>query len=119
MRGGLCSTPENSGIQLCSFMVAVSRVAVNHDGRGGSAPDPFVWDQGSRSKQRRVDTRFHVDLASLPGPLGFLHWPWVQVHGGCAADADVICLFGVSALACGCWGNGSLWCLQPGSVDPF
>ena len=23
-------------------------VTVNHDGRGGTAPDPLVWDQGGR-----------------------------------------------------------------------
>ena len=33
-------------LQLHWFMIAVSRVAVNHDGKGGSAPDPLVWDQG-------------------------------------------------------------------------
>ena len=70
-------------------MVAVSRVAVNHDGRGGSAPDPLVWDQGGRQKQRRVDIKVVVDLASLPGAPGFLGGPWVQVHGGCIAGSDV------------------------------
>ena len=37
-------------LQLHRFMVAVSHVSVNHDGRGGSALDPLVWDQGSRLK---------------------------------------------------------------------
>ena len=36
--------------QLHRFLVAVSQVSVNQDGRGGSAPDPLVWDQGSRIK---------------------------------------------------------------------
>ena len=63
-------------------MIALSRVAVNHDGRRGSAHDPLVWDQGSKKKQRRTDIRVNVDLASLPGP-------WVQVHGGCITGADV------------------------------
>ena len=65
-------------------MIAVAGVAVNHDGRGGTAPDPLVWDQGGRRKVRRTDTRVNVDLASLPGPPGFLGgpWPWTQVHGG-------------------------------------
>ena len=39
------------------FMIAVSRVTVNHDGRGGTAPDPLVWDQGSWRKHRKVDIR--------------------------------------------------------------
>ena len=43
-----------SVLQLHQFMVAISRVSVNHDGRAGSAPDPLVWDQGSRSKQRLI-----------------------------------------------------------------
>ena len=32
--------------QLYRFMIAIPRVAVNHDERGGSAPDPLVWDHG-------------------------------------------------------------------------
>ena len=45
----------------------------------GSAPDPTVWDRGSRCKQRKVDIRVNVDLATLPP--SFLNGPWVQVHG--------------------------------------
>ena len=81
-------------------MSAVSRVAVNHDGKGCSAPDPLVWDHGGQRKVRRTDIRVNVDVASLPGPrvelsvlislpgltvlvsfasftafLGTLHWP--------------------------------------------
>ena len=63
--------------QLHRFIIAVSRVVVNHDGRRVSAPDPLVWDQGSKSKQRKTDVRVFVDLASLPGPPGFLNGPWV------------------------------------------
>ena len=70
-------------------MIAVSRVAVNHDGRGGSATDPLVWDQGSKRKQRKTDIRVNVNLTSLPGPPGFLNGTWVQVHGGCITGADV------------------------------
>ena len=74
-------------------MIAVSRVTVNHDGRGGTAPDHLVWHQGSKKKQRKVDIGVdigvNIDLASLPGPPGFLHGPWVQVHGGCISGADI------------------------------
>ena len=70
--------------QLHRFMIAVPRVAVNHDGRCGSAPDPLVWDQKSKRKQRETDIRVKVDL-----PPGFLNGPWVQVHGGCLSGADV------------------------------
>ena len=59
-------------------MIAVSRVAVNQDGKGGgegSAPDPLVWDQEALRKVRKTDIRVNVDLASLPEPCGFLHGP--------------------------------------------
>ena len=62
-------------LQLHRFMIAVARVAVNHDGKGGSATDPLVWDQGGRKKMRRTDIRINVDLASLLGPPGFLNGP--------------------------------------------
>ena len=56
-------------------------VTVTHHGRGGTAPDPLVWDQGGRPKARKLAIRVNVDLASLPGPPGFLNnGPWVQVH---------------------------------------
>ena len=31
-------------LDLQRFMIAVARVSVNHDGRGGTVPDPLVWD---------------------------------------------------------------------------
>ena len=30
-------------LELHRFMIAVARVSVNHDGRGGTAPDSLVW----------------------------------------------------------------------------
>ena len=65
------------------------RVAVNHVGRSGSALDPLVWDQGGTQKARRLTVRVNVDLASLPGPPGFLSGPWIQVHGDSISGADV------------------------------
>ena len=48
---------------------------------GGSAPDPLVWDQGSKRKQREADIRVNVDVASLlrppwpvPGPPWLFEW---------------------------------------------
>ena len=84
-------------LHLKRFMIAVARVTVNHDGRGGTAPDPLVWDQGGLKKARKLDMRINVDLASLPGPRGFLGGPWIQVHGGCISGADI------AALALQCW----------------
>ena len=63
-------------LQLHRFMIAVARVTVNHGGRGGTATDPLVWDQGGRKKARGTDIRVNIDLASLPGPPGFLGGPW-------------------------------------------
>ena len=70
-------------------MTAIARVCVNHDGKGGTAPDPLVWDQGSRPKFRKLAIRVNVDLASLPGPPGFLNNSWVQVDAGHITSADI------------------------------
>ena len=75
--------------QLHRFMIAVSGVAVNHDEKGVSAPEPLVWDQGGPRKVRKTDIRINVDLASLPGPCGFLNGPWMQLQGGCNTGLDV------------------------------
>ena len=74
---------------LHRFMVAIARVSVNHDGKGGTAPDPLVWDQGSRPKVRKLAIRVNVDLASLPGPPGFLNSSWVQVNAGHITGSDI------------------------------
>ena len=74
---------------LHRFMIAIARVSVNHDGKGGTAPDPLVWDKGSKPKVRKLAIRVNVDLASLPGPPGFLNNDWVQVHAGHITSADI------------------------------
>ena len=74
---------------LHRFMIAIARVSVNHDGKGGTAPDPLVWDQGSRPKVRKPDIRVTEDLASLPGPPSFLNNSWVQVHSGHITGSDI------------------------------
>ena len=76
-------------LDLHRFMITIARVSVNHDGRGGIAPDPLVWDQGSRPKVRKLAIRVNVDLASLPDPLGFLNSPWIQVDAGRISGADI------------------------------
>ena len=74
---------------LHRFMIAIARVSVNHDGKGGTAPDPLVWDQGSKPRVRNLAIRVTVDLASLPGPPGFLNFTWVQVDAGHIAGDDI------------------------------
>ena len=76
-------------LDLHRFMIAVARVSVNHDGRGGTAPDPLVWDQGSRPKVRKLEIRVNTELASLPSPPGFLNGPWIQVNGGHISGCDI------------------------------
>ena len=76
-------------LQLHKFMIAVAGVTANHDGMGGTAPDPLVWDQGGRPIARKLAIRVNVDIASLPGPSGFLGGPWIQVHGGHISGADI------------------------------
>ena len=83
---------------LHRFMIAIARVSVNHDGKGGTAPDPLVWDQGGRPQVRKLDIRVNVDLASLPGTPGFLNSSWVQVDAGHITDADIANF----CLACAC-----------------
>ena len=63
-------------LDLHRFMIAVAWVSVNHDGKGGTAPDLLVWDQGSRPE-------------ALPGPPGFLNGSWFQVVSGHMSGADV------------------------------
>ena len=76
-------------VDLHRFMVAIARVSVNHDGRGGTAPDPLVWDQGSKPKVRKLAIRVNVDLASLPSPPGFLNCTWIQIDDGHISRDDV------------------------------
>ena len=61
---------------LHRFMVAISRIEVNHDGFGGTAPDAMVWDKGGIVKTRAPSFRLIIDHATLPGPPGFLGSTW-------------------------------------------
>ena len=60
-------------------MVAISRIEVNHDGSGGTAPDAMVWDRGGLVKPRASSIRIIVDHATLPGPPGFLDSTWCNI----------------------------------------
>ena len=56
---------------------------------GGTARDPVVWDQGSRTKVRKLAIRVTVDLASLPCSPGFLGGPWIQLDAGHISGVDI------------------------------
>ena len=61
-------------LDLHRFMVAISRIEVNHDGFGGTAPDAMVWDKGGIVKTRAPS--FRLIIATLPGPPDFLSSTW-------------------------------------------
>ena len=44
---------------------------------------------GSRPKVRKLAIRVNVDLASLPGPPGFLHSSWIQIDSGHITGSDI------------------------------
>ena len=67
-------------IDLHKFMVAISRIEVNHDGYGGTAQDAMVWDRGGIVKPRASSFRLIVDHATLPGSPGFLSGTWCTLH---------------------------------------
>ena len=60
---------------------------VNHDGRGGTAPDPLVWSAGALHKRRRLVQAIR-DRAFLPRPPGIWHSEWFQIPAAviCAED---------------------------------
>ena len=67
-------------LDLHKFMVAISRIEVNHDGFGGTAPDAMVWDKGGVVKTRPSSFRLIIDHATLPGPPGFLSSTWCTLY---------------------------------------
>ena len=44
---GVCARWYPVVLDLHRFFIAISRALVNHDGRGGTAPDPLVWSAGA------------------------------------------------------------------------
>ena len=76
-------------LDLHRFMVAISRIEVNHDGSGGTAPDAMVWDKGGTLKTRTAPSRLIIDCASLPGPPDFLDSSWVALDPLPITPADV------------------------------
>ena len=56
-------------LDLHRFFIAIARAVVNHDGLGGTAPDPLVWSAGAPHKRRRLVHAVR-DRAFLPGPPG-------------------------------------------------
>ena len=72
-------------LQLPRFMVAMTPVAVNHDGQGGTAPDSFVWDQEVGPSSARSRLRFLTIWLPFPNLRFFLRaldsGQWWMHHG--------------------------------------
>ena len=77
-------------LDLHRFMVAISRIEVNHDGSGGTAPDAMVWDKGGTFKTRAGPSRLIIDCASLPGPPDFWDSSWVALNPLPVSPDDVV-----------------------------
>ena len=73
---GVCGRWYPVILDLHRFFIAISRAVVNHDGFGGTAPDPMVWSAGSLPKRRRIVHAVR-NLAMLPGPPALWLGEWV------------------------------------------
>ena len=68
---GFVATGTPIILDLHKFMVAISRMEVNHDGYGGTAPDAMVWDRGGFVKPRASLLASHCRSCHSSGPPGF------------------------------------------------
>ena len=83
---GVCGRWYLVLLDLHRLFIAMSRALVNHDGFGGTAPDPMVWSPGSLPKRRRIAHAVR-NLAMLPGPPALWLGEWVA-GPSVALDAD-------------------------------
>ena len=85
---GVCNRWYPMILDFHRFFIAISRTVVNHDGLGGTAPDPLVWSAGALRKRRRLV--FVVrDRAFLPGLPRIWCSEWCQVPSAVISSADV------------------------------
>ena len=95
---GVCSRRYPVVRYLHRFFVAIARAVVNHDGGGGTAPDPLVWSAGSLPKRRRVVDAVR-NFAFLPGPVDLWGGEWVSLSvSGITADDVRVWPYSVSLL---------------------
>ena len=85
---GVCGRWYPVILDLHRFFIAISRAVVNHDGLGGTAPDPLVWSAGALRKRRRLVHAVR-DRAFLPGPPGIWHSEWFQVPATAICAEDI------------------------------
>ena len=85
---GVCGLWYPVVLDLHRFFIAISRTVVNHDGLGGTAPNPHVWSAGAPCKRRRLVHAVR-DRAFLPGPPRIWCSEWYQVPAATISDEDV------------------------------
>ena len=85
---GVCGRWYPVVLDLHRFFIAISRTVVNHDGLGGTAPDPLVWSAGAPCERRRLVHAVR-DRAFLPGPPRIRRSEWYQVPAAIISDEDV------------------------------
>ena len=83
---GVCGRWYPVLLDLHRFFIAISRTVVNHNGFGGTAPEPMVWSAVSLPKRRRIVHAVR-NLAMLRGPPALWHGKWVA-GPSVALDAD-------------------------------
>ena len=85
---GVCGRWYPIILDLHRFFIAISHAVVNHDGLGGTAPDPLVWSAGALRKRRRLVHAVR-DRAFLLGPPGIWSSDWFQVPVVLVSAEDV------------------------------
>ena len=83
-------------------MIAISWVSVDHDGRGGTVPDPLVWDQGDwvLSSVKSM-LRLTLTLQRFQGLLVFwMALAFRPMWGHTGADVSVSLLCEFSSFLC-------------------
>ena len=101
---GVCGLWYPFILDLHRFFIAISLTVVNHDGLGGTAPDPLVWSAGALNKRRRQVLRFGTG----PFCLGFLAFGILSGFSFQLLSFVLrMLLFGLALL--GFWSNGFLF----------
>ena len=85
---GVCGLWYPFILDLHRFFIAIARAVVNHDGLGGTAPNPLVWSAGALRKRRRLVHAVR-DRAFLPGPPGIWYSGWFQVPAAAICADDI------------------------------
>ena len=85
---GVCGRWYPVILDLHRFFIAISRAGVNHDGLGGTAPNPLVWSAGASHKRRRLVHAVR-DRAFLLGPPGIWSSEWYQVPHTIVCGEDI------------------------------